>query len=139
MDGGNLRAEVTLEWGDGVYRFALKGKEIEELEFLCGAGFGVVYQRVTLGAWAYKDLYQTIRLGLIGGGMGAVEAKRLTDLYIQQPLVAGPNSPESVAGAVLGAIMVGVADLPPGKTEGGAKPPTKSTSQRTARRSSKTE
>lgn len=126
----NLKAEVVLEWGDGEYAFALKGAQIEELEQVCGkVGFGVIFQRVMLGTWFWADIYQTVRLGLIGGGMGAVEAKRLTDTYIGRekpnvPLAAGPNNPESVARAVLGAAMHGFEDIPSGEAMAGETRPT---------------
>lgn len=125
---GNLKAEVVLEWADGEYLFALKGNEIEELENVCGKiGFGAIYQRVSLGVWFWADLYHTVRLGLIGGGMGAVEAKRLTDTYIGRdkpgvPLVSGPNNPETVARAVLDAAMHGVGDIPSGEAPAGESP-----------------
>jgi hypothetical protein len=108
----SLKAEVTLTWGDGEYLFALKGAQIEELERISEkVGFGAIYQRVALGVYKWSDLYNVIRLGLIGGGMGAVEAKKKTDFYIQAPLEAGPDSPLSVAKAVLGAVMFGFEDL----------------------------
>lgn len=124
---GNLKAEIALEWGDGEYLFALKGAQIEELQEKCGkVGLGAIYQRVALGVWFWGDLYHTVRLGLIGGGMGAVEAKRLVDCYMgndagenRAPLVNGPNSPLSVAQAVLGAIMVGTEAKPKGEAKPG--------------------
>lgn len=116
----NTKAEVTLEWADGEYLFALKGAQIEELEEKCGnVGIGLIYQRVKLGSYRYVDLYHTIRLGLIGGGMGAVEAKRLVDRYAPGtvPIESGPNSPFSVASAILGVVFHGMEKLPPGKAE----------------------
>lgn len=124
----NPKAEIALEWGDGEHLFALRGKEIEELEQVCGkVGFGAIYQRVNLGTWFFKDIYHTIRLGLIGGGMGAIEAKRLVDMYCGQtriaaPLVRGPNSPEMVAQAILGAVMHGFEDIAPGEALAGENP-----------------
>lgn len=104
-----VRAEVVLEWADGEYLFALKGKQIEELQAVAKAGFGSIYQRVMEGNWFRGDLYHTIRLGLIGGGMGAVESKRLCDTYVEGvPLGNGPNSPLTVAQVILGAAMMGV-------------------------------
>jgi len=126
----NPKAEVVLEWADGEYLFALKGAQIEELEQICGkVGFGAIFQRVMLGTWFWGDIYHTVRLGLIGGGMGAVEAKRLTDTYIGRdrpsvPLAAGPNNPESVARAVLGAVMHGFEDIPSGEAGAGETPAT---------------
>ena len=104
------KAEVTLEWADGEYPFALKGKQIEELQAICKHGFGAIYGRVMRGEWYYADLFHTVRLGLIGGGMGAVEANRMCMAYVDGvPLAAGPNSPLIVAQAILGASVMGVA------------------------------
>lgn len=125
----NPRAEIILEWGGGEHLFRLAGRQIEELEQVCGkVGFGAIYQRLMLGTWFWADLYHIVRLGLIGGGMGAVEAKRLTEFYIGMehtsgtlPLVGGPNSPEMIARAVLGAAMHGLSDIvkpPSGEAEG---------------------
>lgn len=145
-----LKAEVVLEWGGGEHLFALKGKEIEELQSVCGKiGFAAIYQRVMVGQWFWADLYHTIRLGLIGGGMGQVEAKRLTDFYMgseagenRSPLAAGPNSPVSVARAIMVAVMNGMDDIPtgesaPGKARRATTPKKKSTSRSIERRSSK--
>lgn len=111
-----LKAEVILEWGDGEYLFALKGAQIEELQRVCGdVGFGLIFQRVSLGQFFYGDIKHTIRLGLIGGGMGAVEAMRLVNAYMGPveplPLVSGPNNPLQLAKAILGAAMVGLETL----------------------------
>ncbi|ATS92177.1 hypothetical protein HMSP1_39 [Sinorhizobium phage HMSP1-Susan] len=110
-------SEIILEWADDKYLFALRGKEIEELQSVCDAPFGAIFQRVMLGAWKFGDLKHTVRLGLMGGGMGAVEAARLTRMYMGDdkpcvPLAAGPNSPESVAKAILQVVMFGVDKLP---------------------------
>lgn len=125
----NPKAEIILEWGGGDHLFALRGKEIEELEQICGkVGFGAIYQRVSLGVWFWSDLYHIVRLGLIGGGMGAVEAKRLTDMYIgrERPAIVagGPNNPEHIARAVLGAVMYGFEDIPEGEPMAGETRPT---------------
>lgn len=110
----SLAAEVTLEWADGTYLFALKAAQIEELQKVCGAGFGVIFRRVLAGEWYQGDLLHTIRLGLIGGGMGAVEAKQLTDTYATPPFARteGPNSPVALTIAILSAVMIGLEDLP---------------------------
>lgn len=123
-----LSGQVELEWGDGTYAFALRGGQIEELQKVCGfpnkdggispIGFGAIYQRTALGAWFHQDIYHTIRLGLIGGGMGAVEARRLADSYATPPYRAGEiGGSEQTALAILQAAMHGVEDLPPGEAE----------------------
>jgi hypothetical protein len=122
----SLKAEITLEWGDDEYLFALKGAEIEELQHQCGkVGFGVIFERVNLGGWFWSDIYHIIRLGLIGGGMGAVDAKRKVDFYMGAspvPLARGPDNPLLVAKSILAATMVGVGDLEPGEGKPGESP-----------------
>lgn len=124
----SLTNRITLEFGDGEYVFALNGREVEELQKLCGApdakgnyvphGFGIIYQRAALGAWFHSDIYQTIRLGLEGGGLDPVKATRVAKAYAQPPYRAGVvGGPEKTALAVLSAAMHGFEDLPPGEAE----------------------
>lgn len=118
-----LQGEVELEWADGEFLFALKGKQIEELQRVCGdVGFGVIFQRLMLGTWSLGDIQHTIRLGLIGGGMDPILARRKVDAYAQPPLVAGPNNPESLARAIVKAAMHGVETIDQGEEQPGADP-----------------
>jgi hypothetical protein len=116
-------ATLVLEWADGEYPFALPMGQIEELQRVCGdIGFGAIYQRVMLGAWKIEDLYHTIRLGLIGAGMGQVDAARLVKAYFNAPAMGFAADPkdscENVAKAVLSSVMIGVpAPFGEGKTK----------------------
>lgn len=144
----NLAAEVTLEWADGVFLFALKAKQIEELEHICGEGIGRICMRVFGRVdYSYKHLRETIRLGLIGGGTDAISAKRLVETYVDGApispfkvdakgaklkdaagnLVTDPMSTLSVAGAILNAVHFGWSELPDaplGEADGPARKPT---------------
>lgn len=121
------RADVVLEWANGDYLFALKGQQIEALEAECmnpetgrrGIGIGAIWSRVMSGDWFMSDITNIIRLGLIGGGLGAVEAKRLVEHYVDgnplshmNPNVVSPNCPLAVARAVLAAAFVGIEESP---------------------------
>lgn len=122
---GNLKAEISLMFGYEKYLFALKGKEIEELEYQCGkTGFGVIYQRVMLGQWAVSDLSYIIRLGLIGGGMNILKAQELTERHCVPPY-AGESRAEDVARAILAATMVGFEDIKDKPPVGEKKRPVK--------------
>lgn len=115
-------ADVILEWGPGEYQFRLLGAQIEALEAEChnpatgkdGIGLGAIFQRVMDGGWYLRDLRNVIRHGLIGGGMGAVEANRLCRDYIDAMPVPisgmppGPNSTLAVAQSILVAAVIGV-------------------------------
>lgn len=119
----SLKPEVVLRWADGEFLFRLNGKEIEELQKVCGnVGFAEIYARIAHGKWFWADIYHTIRLGLIGGGMGAVDAKQKTDMYCGRekaavPLLQGQDSPVNVAATVIGVAMHGFEDLPPGEAQ----------------------
>lgn len=101
------QTEIELEFGDGAYLFALKLPQLAELQRTCDAGVFAIYGRIARGRYllngephgvpheceAYVlDVYETIRLGLIGGAKGfvngqAVEvtplrARELVETYI---------------------------------------------------------
>ena len=118
-----VRADVMLEWANGTYLFALKGREIEMLESECvnpetggkGIGLGSIWMRVMGSSWYRSDVTNIIRLGLMGGGLGAVEATRLVSFYADNVPISSmkidfgnPNCPLAVARAVLSAAVVGI-------------------------------
>ena len=147
----NLAAEVTLEWADGEYLFALKAKQIEEIEHVLNEGIGRICARVFGRVdYTYKHLRETIRLGLIGGGLDAVAAERLCKAYVdgnpispfkrdKEGKVSGDIDPTSsllVASAVLQAVHFGWETLPEVKSGEADGPVTKQTSGSTGPHSS---
>jgi hypothetical protein len=133
----NIAAEVELKWADGTYLFALKLKQIEELQRLCGAGLGEIAQRLLVEErWKVGDIVETIRLGLIGGGTTPLRARELVDIYIDGRPLADPRDPNNskvTAQAVIGAVYFGVAeaeDEPEGKAEAAAGDETGSSTSR---------
>lgn len=85
---------LVMKFGDGDYTFALKLKQILELQRLCGAGIFTIYGRVMKGVYAFEngarlgvpheceahalDVYETLRLALIGGNAGLVNGEQVT-------------------------------------------------------------
>lgn len=168
----NIRAEVILMWADGRYPFALKVPQVDELqrvtakvviEAMTGAGLpavglakavldasgiGAIWTRLLSGTYLRTDIAETIRLGLIGGGMDAIGAKTKVETYVDnQPLasrddVAAMNAGKlphemrdavsnyGVAIAVVNAALFGLDELKKGRDEGnaGAGPATEDTS-----------
>ena len=61
--------EIRLQFGDGEYLFRLPYKMLAELQHRCEAPFGTIYKRVLAGDYEARDLVETVRFGLIGGGM----------------------------------------------------------------------
>jgi hypothetical protein len=105
---------ISLIWGDGEHRFRLAIGQLRELQEKCDAGPAEIAGRLADGRWRVNDVWETVRLGLIGGGMPASDAHRLTTRYVdERPWL------ESVpaAQAVLMAALVGAPEEPVGKDE----------------------
>jgi len=75
---------VTAFLGDGEYPLALPFLLAEELQRKTGVGIGALFQRVRTLTFAINDLAETIRLGLIGGGMEPAAAFQLVETYVKQ-------------------------------------------------------
>jgi hypothetical protein len=79
---------VELQWADGGpngdgYRFDIsKIKHQRELEAKCDAGVQRIMQRLLSGDARVEDYRETIRLGLIGGGLAPDKAIKLVVDYV---------------------------------------------------------
>lgn len=97
-------ASIPLIFGDGEYTFRLAIGQLNELDEKCDAGPMEQMARLQGGTWRLKDLRETIRLGLIGGGLAPADAFRMVRRYVDDRPLA-----ESVpiAQAVLYAAVIG--------------------------------
>lgn len=68
-------------FGDGEHPFRLNLKGIVALQTKAQAGIGAIYARVLSGVYYEHDLIETVRHGLIGGGMAPKEANDLIKAY----------------------------------------------------------
>lgn len=108
-----ISSEVTLPWADDEYTFKLRLTGIEELQEKCNAGLGLIANRVMSGEFFIQDIYHTIRIGLIGGGLTPVNAKKLVDRYVDgQPITPldNDNNNYQTAKMILSAAYFGVRD-----------------------------
>lgn len=111
---------VTLVWADGEHPFRLKLGQIVELQEKCDAGPHMIYMRVENGMWRVNDLRETIRLGLIGGGMKPDQATKLVRTYVdERPLLESRET----ALAILGAALVGPEGLSAKKDQAAGENP----------------
>ncbi|MEM6617450.1 MAG: gene transfer agent family protein [Pseudomonadota bacterium] len=76
--------DVSLAWGDGEYSFRLAYGELEKLQEACDAGPFHVLQALRSGTPRIEHILETIRWGLIGGGLSSSEALRMTNLYVKE-------------------------------------------------------
>lgn len=113
-----MDCETTFDWADGTYKFALRLKELEELQEKADSGPLALFSRVRDEKWCVGDLRETIRLGLIGGGTEPGRALTLVRRYVDgRPLIESTMP----ALAILAAAIWGVADDQPGKSQADGK------------------
>lgn len=107
------RTLVEADFAGQRRRFQLRLGEIGELERIAGVGIGAIVMRIAAHQFSVRDVWDTIRLGLEGGGTSAVEATALVMRYQDQPLMDFLP----LAGSIVAAAVNGV---PAGKpaTEG---------------------
>lgn len=117
--------------------FRLRFAEIVELQTLTGAGPFELYARLSAGFPKFEDVRETIRLGLIGGGIGwkgrdltadppveGVEVKvtpalaaRLVSTYVDTygSEAHSWHTSRLIAQSIIGAGLVGMPDEEPGQ------------------------
>ncbi len=109
-DGSTL-----ISWPDEERRYRLGIGELIELQDKCDAGPAQIFNAISNHSWRVQWVRETIRLGLIGGGLDPVRALALTAKYVtpgslmtcaimaQQILIAAlsgdPNDPVGKAQA----------------------------------------
>jgi hypothetical protein len=74
---------IALSFGDAehVFNIAKIGQALE-LEEKCGVGISEILDRLRTGRWKVNDVRETIRLGLIGGGMTPINALGVVRRYV---------------------------------------------------------
>ncbi|AXQ93205.1 gene transfer agent family protein [Cereibacter azotoformans] len=122
-------AEITLDWADGTYLFALKWGQLGELQEKCDAGPYVVLGRLADGSWKVGDISDTIRLGLIGGGMAPAAALKKVRAYVED---RPPFENLQHAQAILSAALLGAPEERTGKPRAGGRRATRSRAERSA-------
>jgi hypothetical protein len=66
-------------WDGGEHPFKLNIGELRALQAATGVGPLFLMGRIVGSQWLVDDIIDTVRLGLIGGGMPDKDAKMLTD------------------------------------------------------------
>ena len=114
-------AKIELDFGDGSHVFRLALGELEELQEKCDAGPPLILNRIGGDQWRTADVRETIRLGLIGGGMEPLKALALVQRYVDERPDWMRNA--QVAYGVLAAALVGAEDEPLEKPQGETETP----------------
>lgn len=98
-----MRDPEVINWAGGEHPFLLRIGEMLALEKNCGTGISAVFARLSSSltgapAWHVADITETLRLGLIGGGLARDEAQKLVSRTVDR---AGLLSLAPIAMAVL--------------------------------------
>ena len=107
-----MQGLVELNWPGGEHAFRLRLGELQALQEKCDAGPEMVLQRIRLGVWQVNDLFETLRFGLIGGGMDRDVARKLVVGAFERISLMEFKTP---AIEVLAAALIGVPDDPAGE------------------------
>jgi hypothetical protein len=79
---------ATIRWAGGEHEFKLTIGDLRALQEKTGRGPEEILARLAARTWHVDEAIETVRLGLIGGGMARDEAKRLVSLVVDRdPLV----------------------------------------------------
>ncbi len=91
-------------FGDAEHTFALTPALVVELEAVTGTGVGGLFKRLVANEFKHREISETIRLSLIGGGTDPETAARLVSTYVPaRPLIEA----YSLAVDILTALMFG--------------------------------
>ena len=108
------KAQLEIDWADDTHTFRLTVSGILELEAKCDAPIGSIFQRMTEGSYKFHDIRETIRLGLIGGGMKDLDALKTVRLQIDNRLgEVGLDAHYPIARMILMGTMFGFIANPP--------------------------
>jgi hypothetical protein len=75
---------TVLTWADDDYCFRLGWAEIEMLQEATDMGPWLILDRLRTRTCKIEEISETMRCGLIGGGIEPVKAKKLVDRYVKQ-------------------------------------------------------
>ena len=93
---------LILQWPGGEHAFRLPLSQLEALQQKTDCGPEFLLNKINLGQWAVVELFETLRCGLIGGGMDAAEAQRLVGgAFDRYPLIGFKIPAQAMLGAAL--------------------------------------
>jgi hypothetical protein len=91
--------------------FLLRSGEIDRLEMLCEAGIGAILGRAGTYSFYRRDIRETIRLGLEGGGLSKIQAEALVRAEVDEaPIEDALNLASAILTATLRAVPQSFAD-----------------------------
>lgn len=114
-------ATIDRDFGDGEHCFRIAIGQLRELQEKVGASPFAALARMIAWTPMVDDIRETIRLGLVGGGMKPTDALALVRTYVDERPLA-ESLPDAIL--ILQAALMGVPDETPGKSQGETPAPT---------------
>jgi hypothetical protein len=111
-----MRGAEEIVWPGGEHSFRLGIGELRAIEQKCDAGCAVVLMRLLSSQFKIDDVYQPIRLGLIGAGMSERDAQKTLEAALD---VASPYSLAIPAAEILRRFFMWETPDQPGEQEAG--------------------
>lgn len=111
-------AAIELDWADGTYTFRLGLAEIEELERKRDLSIFEIAKRLSPEVRQARstDISETLRLGLVGGGMKPVDALAKVRKYVdERPLDENRDTAYAIALAGLMRVHSNEVEKPSGE------------------------
>lgn len=105
----SANGSISFDWADGEHTFRLAIGQLRELQDKTGCGPMQVYQRLMDATWRVDEVRETLRIGLIGGGMPPMEALILTKRYVDEQGHSLIENAKAAQNVILAA-LVGVHD-----------------------------
>ncbi|RJE87957.1 gene transfer agent family protein [Paracoccus onubensis] len=103
---------VDLPWPGGEHAFRLGLNDLRTIQQKTDCGPEFLLHKLKIGQWYADELYEVLRVGLIGAGMNHVEARKLVQNAMERDPLIGFKVP---AMEVLSNTLFGPADDPVGE------------------------
>ena len=105
---------IVLAWKGGEHPFLLRIGELIALERLCDLGADVIRISLLTQTQRVEHVTETFRLGLEGGGMSSVEAKKMLNFALT---ICSTSTLRPIAAAALGYSLTWDVDDQPGEAQ----------------------
>lgn len=116
----NRHGAIEITWAGGDHTFRLGLDEVEELEAATDTSIFLLHSSMTSATpfAKLKTYSETIRVGLIGGGMSPVEARLMVRRFVdQRPLVESVALAAVIIRAGLERVHTNEVDAPSGEAQ----------------------
>ena len=126
----NRSGKISLQFGNDTHVFKLGYGQLKELQDAVDAGPYYILESLFKNTWRVEFVRETIRCGLIGGGMSAPDAIRMVRTYVEDVESYPLQTNVIIAAAILNAALLGAPEEDDGKK-------TEAAGGKTSRRSKK--